>query len=492
MSFVSVEFILFLILTIFAYFIIPKKIRFLVLLIANTVFYAWGCGWNILFLIASAISVYVGGLAINKFPKHKKLSMLTVLLLNVGTLSILKEHNFFIENFNKMFGQNFSLWNIAVPMGISYYTLVALGYLIDVYLGKIKATKNFFKVYLTTTFFPLMVEGPIVKFNEVADNLFEGQSFYYNNLKYGFLRILLGFAKKIVLADRVAVLVDKVFAGSYSGPIIIVAMILYVVQIYAEFSGCMDIVLGIAKIFNIKLPENFKEPFASKNVSEFWRRWHITLGRWLKDYIYFPLVMSKFSMKISRITHKKLPRFLADTISNIIPLFFVWFTMGIWHGYGSKYVLYGMYWFDIIIVGMLLKPVFDFIINKLKIKTKCFSFRLFQMLRTFGIVTLGLALFRADTVDSLIYLLKGALKSGSFSISQLLNGTQNLLIIMFCVLALIIYDFIKFKGFDIEKWFEEQNLVFRYLVFVGLLFFVLTLGMYGYGYDPSSFIYGGF
>ena len=170
-------------------------------------------------------------------------------------------------------------------------------------------------------------------------------------------------------------------------------------------------------------------------------------------------------MKISRITHKKLPRFLADTISNIIPLFFVWFTMGIWHGYGSKYVLYGMYWFDIIIVGMLLKPVFDFIINKLKIKTKCFSFRLFQMLRTFGIVTLGLALFRADTVDTLIYLLKGALRSGSFSISQLLNGTQNLLIIMFCVLALIIYDFIKFKGFDIEKWFEEQNLVFRYLVF---------------------------
>lgn len=494
MSFVSLEFIGFLILTITLYYTFPKKFRFIVLLIANTVFYIISCKAYSLALFSSILIVYFSALLIGrcKTKTKKKLIFISSILLNLGMLIFFKEHNNIIGTINKLFSKDIKLLNIAMPLGISYYTLVALSYIIDVYLGRQKAVKNFFKIYLSMTFFPLMLEGPIVKVSEVADSLYEGQKFDYNNLKYGYLRILLGYTKKLVIADRVGILVDNVFNTGYVGTINLTAMIFYVIQIYTEFSGCMDIVIGIGRIFNVNLPENFKEPLFSKNINEFWRRWHITLGRWLKDYIFFPITMSKLNMKINMKTHKKLPRFLADTLTSIIPLFFVWSIMGFWHGYGIKYFVYGMYYFVIIILGMLFKPIFDKIITKLKINTKCSSYKLFQMIRTFFFVTIGMGLFRAKSLGSFASMIKGIYKEPKCDINTLIGGTQNLQIAVATFLFIFIIDILKYRGFNIEKWLEEQNLVFRYIVFLVALFFVLIFGMYGYGYNPASFIYGDF
>ena len=542
MSFVSLSFLIFLGVAIFFYFITPKDARFIILLIANTAFYWIGCQFNIFYLIGSIFSVYIGGLIISKIKDKtklynsniknikkenesikdsneksdiqqlknnqnkikelnkkikkknilKKFIFILIIILNIAMLSILKEHSYIIGHINKYFHTNMVVPKIVVPMAISYYVLIALGYLIDVYLGKIKATKNFLKMYLTMTFFPLMVEGPIIKYQEVADQLWEGQKFNFNNFKYGYLRIVWGYFKKLVIADRVAIYVNTIFTGTHTGFTVFIGMMLYVLQIYSEFSGCMDIVIGIGQIFGIKLPENFKQPFLSKNVSEFWRRWHITLGRWLKDYIYFPAVMSKLNMKITGKAHKKLPKFLADVISNFIPLFLVWLSMGIWHAYGKKYIIYGMYWFTLIILGMLFKPVFDWIIKKLKMKTDCFSWRLFQELRTFLLVTIGLTIFRAPSLHYALQMMKNIFVTGTDEVGKLAGGYPNVNLILVCILVLIVVDLFKDKVKDIPAWMEKQNVIFRYFVFVVALMSVLVFGMYGYGYDPASFIYQGF
>lgn len=492
MNFVSLNFIIFVLLTVLLYYIFPKKIRFIVLFIANTLFYIISCKFNMIYLLISIFSVYFSAILMEKHQKQKKLIFILTVVLNVFLLIFLKEHNHIIETFNKIFNTNMGLLKLAVPLGISYYTLVALSYIIDIYLGRAKSLHNFFKLYLSMTFFPLMLEGPIIKVNEVANSLYEGSSFNYNNFKYGYLRILYGFGKKLIIADRVAVLVDKVFAGGYSGSIIVVAMILYAIQIYTEFSGCMDIVIGIGSLFNIKIPENFKEPFFSKDISEFWRRWHITLGRWLKDYIFFPITMSKFNMKLNIQTHHKLPSFLADAITSFLPLFGVWFLMGIWHGYGIKYIVYGMYYLILILIGMLLKPISDIFIKQMKIKTDCFSFHLFQMIRTSFFVVIGLTLFRTDTIQQFMVILNSIFYSSTNSIVELIGGLHNLNIVIVSLLIVLLVDLVKYKGIKIDEWLEKQNIMFRYIIFIGLLLFVLVYGIYGYGYNPSSFIYGEF
>lgn len=445
----------------------------------------------------SVISVYFSGLAIEKKKSQKvrKAIFLGTIVVNLVILLLFKDYNLFALSLNESFGVRLGLLEIAAPIGISYYTLVAISYLIDIYFKRTQAVRNFAKLSLAMTFFPLMIEGPIVKIKEIVDDLYDGREFDYCAFKYGFLRIVWGFIKKLVIADRVALLVDNVFAGGYTGIPVIVAMLLYAVQIYTEFSGCMDIVLGIGRIFGINIPENFKQPFFSKDISEFWRRWHITLGRWLKDYIFFPLAMSKRNLKINLVSHKKLPRFLADTLTSFIPLFGVWSVMGLWHGYGIKYFVYGMYYFVLILLGMLLKPVFDFIKNKWKVKTDCFSYHIFQSIRTCLLVVIGLTLFRSVSISNFFEIISSAKSVTGLSFDVLLNlmgGIQNWIVVLFSILVVLLIDLMEYNEIKIDEWLEKQNLPFRYAIFLGALFFVLIFGMYGFGYNPASFIYEGF
>lgn len=497
MSFISLTFILFLLAVIVLYFLFPKKNRFIILLAANAFFYIYSCKQMSFFLLFSIISVYIAGLIVEKekSKKKRKCILLLTIALNIIALLFFKDYNLFAKSINESFGGSFAIVNLAAPIGISYYTLVAISYLIDIYYKRTKAIKKLPKLMLSMTFFPLMIEGPIVKVGEVADSLYEGCDFDYKNLKYGYLRILWGFIKKLVIADRAALLVDRVFAGGYSGWLVIMAMVLYAVQIYMEFSGCMDIVLGIGRIFGVKIPENFKQPFFSKDISEFWRRWHITLGRWLKDYIFFPLAMSKRNLKINISSHKKMPRFLAEVVTNFVPLFGVWSIMGLWHGFGLKYFVYGMYYFVLILVGMLLKPVFDWCIIKTKMKTNCFSFHAFQALRTCFLVVIGLTLFRSESLSNFSEIISSAIHFDQYSttsIVSIMGGPHNLVVLLVASLVVFAFDYKKYKNVDTEEWLEKQNLPFRYLIFLGALFLVLIFGMYGYGYDPSSFIYEGF
>ena len=514
MSFVSLEYIALLIISALLYFILPKKYRFVVLVIANIVFYVYATGFHALYLLASIISVYLTGLYFNKMEakkselkslelekrkaakkivnKYKRLGLIITVLFNVGILLVLKYNGFFINIFNGIFNSNISIIKFILPLGISYYTLMAISYVVDTYNNKYEASKNFFKVFLYLSFFPLMVEGPIARFDEIGDSLMEGHDYSFERVNNALLRIVWGFIKKLVIADRVGLFADAIFQGGHSGLVVLTGVLLYVLQIYSEFSGCMDIVIGTGEIFGIKLPENFKEPFFSKDIGEFWRRWHITLGTWLKDYIFYPISISKTNLKLSISSHKHLPKFLADFIMMGFPLLFVWLIMGFWHGASFKYILYGLYYYVLMMIGILLKPLFNMIIKGLKIKTECFSYHLFQSLRTFILITIGMTIFRASTFIDAFNILGSIFIPSTEKVSAIANGKANVILIVVCTIILLIVDILKYKGVNIIKKINEQNLIFKYLVYLAIILFLLIFGIYGYGYNPSSFIYGEF
>ena len=243
---------------------------------------------------------------------QRKILVLNALLL-LGMLIVLKYSKFFGTNINSLFGLmnlpiQIPIPHFIMPIGISFYTLQAISYIIDVYKEKIKADKNIGRLALFISFFPQIMEGPICRYEETANSLFEGKKTSYKNLTFGIQRILFGLMKKTIIVDRVNPLILEIFNNysNYDGGIMAVGMVLYTLQLYMDFSGVMDIVIGTAEMFGVKMPENFRQPFFSKTIAEFWTRWHITLGAWFRDYIYYPVCLTDKCKKLTSWGRKKI------------------------------------------------------------------------------------------------------------------------------------------------------------------------------------------
>lgn len=526
----SLNFIFFVAIVCFLYFIFPKKIKWTVILAASYIFYFLSSGKLIVFLLTSTVSIYISTLLMERIDKRtkqeckaiedkekkkkikqkakttKKWIVALTILINFGILWILKYFNFMVGNLNFIFEKlhfqiEIPFKKFILPLGISYYTLQAISYVIDVFRGKVSADKNLARVALFLSFFPQIVEGPIGRYDHLAMQLYEPHKFEYRRVKFGVQLMLWGYFKKMVIADRAALFVNTVFESysNYCGITILFAIALYTLQIYAEFSGCMDIVRGVAQILGIDLAKNFERPFFSKSVQEFWRRWHITLGAWLKEYIFYPISFSKFTMKLTN-NVKKI--FKNSYISKLIPaafaLFFVWFFNGIWHGASWKYICYGLYYYTVMLVGMLLEPVLTKLIKKFKINTQTFSYKLWQMIRTTTIVLIGMLIFRARrlkvawsifksifTLNSIETLFNGKLFEIGFK-----NGDFTILVVG--TLIMFVVSLLQEKGYKIREKISEQNIVFRWMLYYGIIFAIIIFGIYGKGYDASSFIYGQF
>jgi alginate O-acetyltransferase complex protein AlgI len=519
----SIQYILFIIFVCFVYYLFPKNKRWIILLISSYIFYFLNSTKLIIFLILTTLSIYLMGLKFKKIDddtaqncinkekelkkilkekskKTKKFYITLTLIFNFGILIALKYANFISGNVNSLlniFHINFQfpLVSWILPLGISYYTLQATSYIIDVYRGKYLPEKNFFKLALFTSFFPQIVEGPIGRYNKLSSQLYAGKSFNSNNFRNGALLILWGYFKKMVIADRAALYVDTVFSNyaNYSGLIIILAIILYTLQIYAEFSGCIDIVRGTSTILGIDLDENFKRPFFSKNVQEFWRRWHITLGTWLKDYVFYPVSFSKLGIKINNFCRIKIKSYIANVIPVAFSLFFVWFLNGLWHGASWKYICYGLYYYLIMIIGMIFKPVSDFIINKLKIKITSFAYHLFQIIRTTILVFIGMLIFRASNLSIAFSMLKSTIqKCNCNDILKLGWSISDIVVLGITFILLLIISILQEKGHVIREDISKKKIWIRWAIYYIAFFSILVFGIYGHGYNPGSFIYGQF
>lgn len=500
----SVGFLIFTAITTILYFLCWKKYRYILLTIVSSLYLFIASKFYALFVLFSAISVYLGGILISNIQKKykekdkeerkkikskvktkKKNIMLAVVLMNIMILAVLKYYNVTAEVYG------WKIINILMPLGISYYTLEAISYIVDINRGKYEADKNFFHVLLYLTFFPKMTLGPIGKYDKLKETLFEGSSFDYDRIRKAFLLIFYGYFKKMVIADRFGILVDHIYKNQLAGYNFIISMIAYTIQLYMEFSGCIDIVRGVSEIFGIKLDENFRQPFFSQNVQEFWRRWHITLGAWLKEYVFYPISISKMNMNLNNFAFKKLPKFLAKFITVAFPLFFVWVINGIWHGAGLKYLLYGLYYYAVMMIGVFFKPLTDSIFKKLKINLDKKGFKLFRIIRTTILVIIGNAIFKAPSISYVYNKLTNGYNENLNVFTKAFTKKDLLVGAIFLGIIFII-SILKERKVNVRENVEKSNVVIRWAIYYFLIFGVIIFGIYGKGYDPKDFIYGGF
>lgn len=469
------------------YYLVPKKMQWGLLLAASVGYFVLsGEPWLILYPAVTVMIVYAGALYIDRAEEQKKkrMALSLVIISCVFLLCLLKYLHL----------------GLLAPIGISFYTLTLLGYVLEVYYEMGKAERNLGKVALFGYYFPTLISGPIVRYGEMKEQLFEGHSFEYHNITYGLQRMVWGFFKKLVISERMALVVNTVFNsyGEYSGMEVVLAAVCFTFQLYTDFSGCMDIVLGVSQTFAIKLPENFKTPFFSTNISEYWRRWHITLGSWLKDFLFYPLLRTSFFMKLPGILKKRMNKKRAKQINVFLAMFLLWFVIGFWHGGAWKYIIGSgvLHWFYIV-SGELLEPVWQRLRGIFRVSGENRGFVMFQRVRTFALVTIGLTFFRAD--NSMVA--AGMLKSmvTTWNPQVLWNGTLftlgldrvEFVIGLVSLLILLLVSCLEQKG-SVRDMLAGKSIWIRWAVLYALIFYVILLGYYGPGYSAAEFIYQGF
>ncbi len=528
MTLISVEFALLWLITAAVYFIFPLKYRWTVLLAASAVFYfSGGIGTGYFMLLTIAV-IYVAALLLDKLnvslkqhlkdhpeltrdekkalkqstQKKKRLILTAGLVICFGFLVFLKYFNFLSGqafDFLGLFGVDAEApkHSLAFPLGISFYTLQATSYIIDVYRGKLSAEKNIAKVALFVSFFPQITQGPIGRFSQLAPQLYEGHKFNFTQAKYGLQLFLWGLIKKLCLAEYTGTIVNEVFGNyeDYKGLIILFGAMVYGAQIYADFSGGMDMVRGVAQVFGIEMAVNFERPYFARSVSEFWRRWHITLGAWMKDYVFYPLSLSKAFASMGKKTKKIFGVYIGKMLPTFLASFIAFFLVGVWHGSSYKYVVYGL-WNSIIISGsILLDPVYKKVLKKLNVNTECFSWKLFQIVRTFFLVSFGRIFARADSLMISLKMIRNMFSE--FNPWVLTDGTifelglsaKEMFMVFLVILVILVVSLMQENGMKIRQTLEKQNVLFQWLIIIGAIIFVMIYGAYGTGFNASDFVY---
>lgn len=513
---------------IIVYSIIPQKTKKYFLLFASMVFFWLVSGQLIVYLILTIMSVHYFGIwldriqgkrnaAVKAAPKEERKALKKVFLhqsrlvllfaavIHIGVLLVIKYSPFFTTNVNNLFALlnvplQLDIPSYIMPIGISFFTLQAISYLFDVYRGLIKADDNIFRLALFMSFFPQIVEGPICRYGQTADQLWNVKQIEFENLKLGAQRILFGLMKKLVIADRLNPLIKEVFSNysNYQGGIIAIAAVCYTIQLYMDFSGTMDAVMGIAQIFGVTMPENFQRPFFSKSISEFWQRWHITLGTWFKDYIFYPVTMSKPMKNLTSSARKKLGNHFGPLLAGSVALFCVWFCNGLWHGSAWNYIFFGMYHFALILAGNIISPAVTATNKKLHINADCFAYRTMQMVRTTILVIIGELFFRAEGLKDGLAMFGKMVTDLSFStldstlMDKLKIDVQDIIIVAVALVIIFVISVLNEKGINIRLSLKKKNIVIRWGLLYALIMFIVIFGAYGKGYVPVDPIYANF
>ena len=364
-----------------------------VLLIASIIFYAWGEPSYLAIMLLTILINYIGANYISRSKKntHRKEILALTIVLNLSFLFYFKYFNFVVENINGLFKSDIHFIKVIMPIGISFYTFQALSYLIDVYRGEVKVQRNIYKLALYICLFPQLIAGPIVKYRDVDEQI-SNRDVDFPKVVYGIKRFIIGLSKKMLLANTVGAIADKIFTQPVDQidlPLSWLGAVSYTLQLYYDFSGYSDMAIGLGYIFGFQFLENFNYPFISKSISEYWRRWHISLGSWFRDYMFLPIsralsLSNSYSWLLQKIGRKK-----ANYVLSFIALFVVWFCMGFWHGAAWTFIVYGLY------NGFF---IFIEILSGWNKNFKSLKIRFFQHIYTILVFICGLVIFRADTM----------------------------------------------------------------------------------------------
>lgn len=514
---IVIYFLIFTIITALIYAVCPSRQRYIVLLAMSLAFITGISSYAVVFMITTIVTTYFSGVIMDnitnkndtkglekslrkqikaKVKKKKQIVVLSYIVINIGILLVLKYFNFFSQlttDILNKFGHHQSnsiVIKIILPLGLSYYTLQALSYVIDVFRGKYKAQRNILKIGLFISFFPQLHEGPFGRYDSLMPQMEKGDNINSKNLYQGIIMMLWGLFKIFMIANRASIISDTIFKNyeKYGSYVILLASIAFTIQLYAEFSGYIDLARGISKIFNIDLSKNFDLPFISQNVSEFWRRWHISLGAFFRDYVFYPISTSKLLRKITSKLDFKVSNFITVTIS----LLLVWFLTGLWHGASVKYICYGLYYFMLMILYNLLSPLTEKLLLKLNIKPDNKILILTRIIKTTALVLIGMIMFRAEDMVSFKNIMISIFQNKErFNILTALE-VKEIIVFVLSFIILIISAYLKYRKIDVLSKFNELTNTRKYAVCVLIFFVILIFGAYGLDYLPPDPIYGGF
>lgn len=476
MDFISAAYLIFLGILIILYYTIPKNRQWILLLVSGIFFYSCFSLKMWIFLLFTALTTYLYA----AFFKDSKKGLFLVIALNLLVLLGLKTTASGLGFVN---ARGLDRFAVLMPVGISFYTLQTIAYMADVHKGKIEAQRNFLKYLLFITFFPQVLQGPIPRYEELGEQLYKGHAFDSENLSKGAYLVLWGFFQKLVIADRCNIVVNQIFGNyqSYDGIYFWIAGILYSLQLYTDFAGCVSIAAGSAQMLGISLPQNFNHPYLAVSIKDFWRRWHISLSSFLRDYVYIPLGGNRKG---------KLCKWL-----NIMVTFFV---SGIWHGIGTHFFVWGLLHGFYQVMGEILKPLKEWGMKITGMEKGCFAHRLFSRLFTCFLVMAAWIFFRAENTSKAIYMTSHLFMKWnpwilvSGQLYALGISEEEWLLLILCVILLAVIGMLHEKNVAIRETFAKQPLVFRWLILFAGIFVILIAGIYGPGYDSAQFIYGGF
>ena len=497
------SFFFFIAATIALCFVVPKRGQWLVLLAASFAYTMTFATAAPVWLAVTILATWGGALKLGKLnaaekahPKgspertrvvgEKKLWLAAVVAVDLGLLIVLKYRGLLAGG------------SIAAPLGISFYTMTAIGYAVDVFRGKYAAERNPLRVALFLTLFLQIVQGPFTRYDDIGPKLRAPLSFDYDRLRRGAVRLLWGLMKKAVIADRLGAYVQAALTdpAGQGAPVVLIALVAYSIQIYADFSGYMDMMLGAGNILGLTLPENFENPLAARSVSDFWRRWHITLGAWFKDYVFYPISVSGLATKWSRKLRKEGKLRPAKLLPALLGLAAVWPLTGLWHGATWNFLLWGLLNGVAIAFSLVTEPWQKKALAKFGIRPENRGFRAFQVIRTFLLLTLIRTFSRTETLSQALEVLRCALQPNPangfalFPTGTLATANYHFLLALVCSVFMILVERAGKPEALLDR-FDRMRLPLKYAISLGLLYTVLLFGALGQNLF-TGFLYAGF
>jgi len=496
------------------YYLIPRRFQWQLLLAASCLFYVSGGVACVVYIAVTIVTTYLAARILqrnidrqNDYIKAHKVELskeekraykdsckkirirwlAVCIVLNTALLAV---------------GKGGRFEGMIIPMGISFYTLQALGYLVDVYRGTVPAEKNLFRFALFISFFPQLIQGPINRYDSLSASLFGEHSFDTRTVCYGLQRILWGYFKKLVIADRILAGVSTIIGDTdtYCGAYIFVGMLFYTLELYADFTGGIDITIGIAETMGITIQENFNRPYFSKSLKEYWRRWHISMCSWFRDYLFYPVSTSKWMQKISKYARGRLGDRVGKRIPVYLSSFVVWLATGIWHGMSWNFVAWGLANWLILMVSEELEPVYAGFHKGIGRKfglDGSVGYKVFQIIRTF-ILICCLNLFDCySSLNDIVRMFASLFMVRNWSVlwdgSLMALGLTALdyIILVVGVAVLLVVSLLQ-RGGSVRERIARYAYPVRFAVWYGLFLVVLLMGAYGIGYDASQFIYNRF
>ena len=519
MSILSFEFLVLMAALLVVHYCLPVRWRWTGLLAGSMVFYA-AAGWQgMVYLGVVTLITWLGGLYMGRsrareksaadegdkaqayFTKQRRSRLLAlVVVLALGGMAVIKYQDMVYAGANWLHQQlcecreDLTVWNLLAPLGLSYFTFQSIGYVVDCARGKITPEKNPLKYLLFVSFFPQITQGPITTYKQLMPQLLSPARFEPAAFVSGFQLALWGYFKKMVLADRLAPVTTAVAAGTdQPGWLILLGVTLYAIRLYADFSGGMDVIRGAAKMLGVDVTENFRRPFFSTTVAEYWRRWHISLGAWFRSYLFYPLTTSRFGLMLSKGGQRVFGKKVGRALPGVVATFVIFFLIGIWHVANWNAVVYGAYFGVLLSAALLMEPLFKKARTLLHIDPKAAWWKAFGLLRTWVLILLAQYFAFTASPKQGFALLTGTFRSWSFAgageaLTAMMVPLEWYIAIAALVIVLVI-DLLCERGVDVNGNLAKGFFLIRWVVLIALILAVLVFGCYGADFDASAFLY---